>query len=159
MTQETSPRKVARSIQIHADPRRVLDAFLELDQLKQWWGASDGLIDARKGGLWTLGWKEATGGYKYVVSGVIKSLVPEQRLRIDPFVYMNAERSILGPMRLSISVLGKEGRTRIRVRQDGYGQGAEWDWYYESVQTGWTEALKNLKRFLERPAGRSGGAA
>jgi uncharacterized protein YndB with AHSA1/START domain len=152
MSEETM-RKVARSIQIQAEPRRVLNAFLELVELKQWWGVSDGLVEARKGGVWTLVWRHDTGGYRYAVSGVIKSLAPEKRLRIEPLVYMNAERTILGPMRLSLALSGKEGRTRIRVRQDGYQQGAEWDWTYQAMQTGWTEALKNLKRYLERPSG------
>jgi uncharacterized protein YndB with AHSA1/START domain len=152
MSQETT-RKVARSIQIQAEPGRVLNAFLELDELRQWWGVSDGLVEARKGGVWTLVWRQDAGGYRYAVSGVIKSLAPGKRLRIEPLVYMNAERTILGPMRLSLALSGKEGRTRIRVRQDGYQQGAEWDWYYQAVQTGWTEALKNLKRHLEGPSG------
>jgi len=157
MEQGTPARKVARSIQIRAEPRRILEAILVAGQLKQWWGASDALVDARKGGLWTLGWKETSGGYKYAVSGVIKSLLPAKRLRIEPLVYLNAERTILGPMRLSVSLREKEGRTRVNIRQDGFGQGTEWDWYYQAVRSGWVDALRNLKQFLEPPAGQGGG--
>jgi uncharacterized protein YndB with AHSA1/START domain len=153
MTEAGSTRMVRTSLQIAASAERVLAAFLTVSDLKRWWGAAQGLIEARKGGLWTLAWADEAGGYKYAVSGVVKSLLPGKRLRIEPLVYLNAERSILGPMRLSLSLREKEGRTRISVRQDGYGEGPEWDWYYEATGPAWKESLRSLKAFLEEGAG------
>lgn len=149
---ETSTRKVSRSVQVNAGAERVLQAFLDPEQMKQWWGAARGLVEERKGGVWALAWGDAEQGYKNVVSGVLRVYHPGKRMRIEPLVYFNSERPVLGPMRLTISVREKEGRTRVGVRQEGYGQGPDWDWYYEAVLKGWKETLANLKLFLEGAA-------
>lgn len=146
---ERSSRKVSRSVQIQASPERVLRAFLDTEQMKQWWGATRGLVEERKGGVWALAWGEPGQGYKYVVSGVLKSFQPGKRIRLEPLVYFHSERPPLGPMRLGISVKEKEGKTRVSVRQDGFGEGPDWDWYYQAVVQGWKETLSNLKQFLE----------
>ncbi|MFQ5663908.1 MAG: SRPBCC domain-containing protein [Terriglobia bacterium] len=150
MAEAASTRKVTRSVQIQASPAQVLRAFLDPEQMKQWWGATNGLVEERKGGVWALAWGAPDQGYKNVVSGVLKSLQPNKRIRIEPLVYFNSQRPVLGPMRLSISVREKAGRTRVTVRQDGFGDGPDWDWYYEAVLKGWKETLGNLKDFLER---------
>lgn len=151
MAEGNATRKVSRSVQVEASPERVLQAFLALDQMKQWWGASRGLVEERKGGVWAMAWGESPQGYRYIMSGVLKSFQPGKRIRIEPLVYFDPERPVLGPMRLSISVREKQGRTRLSVRQDGYGEGPDWDSYYEAVLKGWKETLANLKRFLESP--------
>ena len=150
MPRAKSTRTISRSIRIQASARRVLDAFLDVELMKQWWGATRGLVEARKGGVYALGWSPAPPGYQYVVCGVLKSFAPGRRLRIEPLVYFNAERPVLGPMGLAISVREKEGGTRLTVRQDGYGEGPDWDWYHQAVLQGWKDALRNVKRFLER---------
>lgn len=142
-------RKVGRSIRIQATPEQALRAFLDVEQMKQWWGVAKGLVEERKGGVYSLAWGEPGQGYKYVVAGVVKSYQPGKWLRLEPLVYFNHERPVLGPMRLRISVREKDGRTRVSVRQEGYGEGPDWDWYYEAVIRGWKDTLANLKAFLE----------
>ncbi|HKZ53215.1 MAG TPA: SRPBCC domain-containing protein [Candidatus Acidoferrales bacterium] len=149
---ELKARKVSRSVQVQVGAERALQAFLESGQVQEWWGASQALIEARKGGVWTLAWTGPGQGYNYVVSGVVKSLLPGRRARIEPLVYFNPERAPLGPMRLTILVREKDGRTRVSVRQEGFREGPDWDWYFEAVAGSWKEALGNLKRFLEGAA-------
>ncbi|MBI2956309.1 MAG: SRPBCC domain-containing protein [Acidobacteria bacterium] len=103
------PRQVSASTQIRARAGRVFSAFLEPELLQQWWGPRRALVEPRKGGVWALAWGDSAQGYQYVVSGVIRSLLPERRLLIDPLVYFNAERAVLGPMRLSIALREKGG--------------------------------------------------
>lgn len=142
-------RKVSTSIQISAGAERALRAFLDPELMKQWWGVERALVEERKGGPWALAWGASEHGYHYVVSGTIKSLLPGKRLRIDSLVYFRPDFPVLGPMRLFVNVREKDGRTRVSVRQDGYGQGPDWDRYYQAVVKGWKEALRNLKAFLE----------
>lgn len=96
-----------------------------------------------------MAWAESEHGYQYVVTGVLQVLHPAKRLRLERLVYFSPQRAPLGPMRLSISVREKDGRSRVTVRQDGYGEGPEWDWYYDAVVKGWKDTLGNLKRYLE----------
>ena len=149
MTNPEPARKVSRSIQIRTTPEKALEAFLVLDALSKWWGASTGLIQAQKGGVYALAWKATEEGFAYLGSGVIKSYRPGKRLRIDSMVYFGVGYPPLGPMRLTINVRERDGRTRVSVRQEGFGNGPDWDRYYDAVSQGWKESLKNLKIFLE----------
>lgn len=152
MPKDTPTRRIARSILVKADAERALRAFLDPEQMKQWWGAAQARVEERKGGIWALAWRgEDEKGYGTVVSGVLKSFHPGKRILLEPLVYFNPERAVLGPMRLSISVRKQEGRTRVTVRQQGYGEGPDWDWYYEVTEQGWKESLRHLKEFLEGP--------
>ncbi len=116
-------RKVSTSIQVSAGSERALRAFLDPALMKQWWGVERALVEERKDGPWALAWGASEHGYHYVVSGIIKSLLPGKRLRIDSLVYFSPDFPVLGPMRLFVNVREKDGRTRVSVRQDGYGQG------------------------------------
>jgi len=147
---QAGERKVVRSTQIAASAERVLEAFLDPTLIEQWWGAARVRVEPQKGGIWAAAWGEPGQGYRYVVCGVVRLVRPGKRLKLDPLVYFNWERPVLGPMRLSISVREKDGRTRVSVRQDGYGDGPDWDWYYEAVVQSWKDSLANLKQFLER---------
>ncbi|MFQ5694536.1 MAG: SRPBCC domain-containing protein [Terriglobia bacterium] len=146
-------RRVSRSAQAAVPAERALRAFVDLEQLKQWWGARDGLVEARRGGTWSLAWGGEGAGYRFVVCGVFKSLKPGQYARVEPLTYFNAQKGVFGGMRLRVSVREKEGCTRVRVTQEGFGEGPAWDWYYQAMRDGWKEALANLKRFLEGPEG------
>lgn len=143
-------RKVSTSIQVDTDAERALRAFLDPEHMKQWWGVKLALVVERKGGSWALAWGASEHGYRYVVSGIIKSVLPGKRLRVDSLVYFSPDYPVLGPMRLSINVRERDARTRVTVRQDGYGEGPDWDRYYEAVGKGWKVALRNLKAFLEK---------
>lgn len=81
MTQAAKPRRVSKSIQIWTTPEKAFAAFVDLEKLKQWWGASTGLIEPKKGGVYALAWGQGEQGFAYVGSGVIKSLAPGKRLR------------------------------------------------------------------------------
>jgi uncharacterized protein YndB with AHSA1/START domain len=152
MAKAAAARRVSRSTTIRASAARVLEAFLDPELMKQWWGATRARVEPRRGGIWAAAWGEPGQGYRYVVSGVVKSLKPAKRLTLDPLVYFNFERPVLGPMRLLVSLRERGGLTHVAVRQEGYGEGPDWDWYYQAVVKGWKDALANLKEFLESRA-------
>ena len=146
---EKKARQVRSQVSIRASADKVWGSLLDLEQIKQWWGASQGVIEPRKGGAWALAWSGEGQGYRYVVSGVIRSFAPAKRLRLEPLVYFNAEHPLPGPMRMSFSLAEKEDFTRVIVRQDPLGEAPDWELYAERATKGWREALTNLKRFLE----------
>jgi hypothetical protein len=53
-------------------------------------------------------------------------------------------------MTLEISVRTQGSVTLLEVTQDGYGDGTDWDWYYEAVKGAWPVALGMLKAYLEK---------
>ncbi len=124
-------------------------ALIEFQDLRRWSGASQALVQPCKGGVYTLTWDREDGGIVCAASGVVKSFLPDKRLRIDSLVFLDGERGILGPMRLSFNLAPREGGTRLSVRQDGIGEGPLWDWYHDSVLQGWKDSLLRIKKFLE----------
>jgi hypothetical protein len=133
-------RKVQASLE---SPRAdaAIRAFLDLDALRGWWGVEKALVEPRPGGLWAVSWQKNT----YVSTGRIEVLEPA-RLVIGNYVYFNPERPVLGPMTLTVASSGKEAT----VTQDGYRDGPDWDWYYESVRVAWPQVMPSLKAWLER---------
>lgn len=142
-------RLVAASIDIEAKPDKILQAFLRQEHLHKWWGVSRSLIEPKAGGLYTLAWEISDQGIKYVSSGIIAELIPSEYLMVRNFVYLNAEKQILGPMELEVDLLvTDQNTTKVGVVQSGYQYGGDWDWYYNAVVQAWPQTLELLKNYL-----------
>lgn len=146
-------RSVEASITVAATPDEVLSQFLNLESMRGWWGVERGLVEARAGGVWAVAWGISSAGFHYASTGIIKEYRPGQRLSFDQMLYFNPERPILGPMQISIVVEEHQKGCEIEVRQTGYGEGDDWDWYYQAVVEGWPMALESLKRYVEGEEG------
>lgn len=141
-------RSVQSEIYVSTSPLLTLEAFTDIKHLSNWWQVNKTCIDLKEGGLYTLAWQEDDYSLTFVSTGVISKYVPGESLSIANMVYINPEISILGPMQLDINVRQEADDTIIRVSQSGYGEGVDWDWYYEAVQQGWPMALQQLKNYL-----------
>ena len=143
-------RQVEETVYIQAPPDRVLDAFLDVSMLQEWWGVERALIKKQEGGVYTLAWQTSEQGFHYVSTGIIERYVPGEELRIGHLVYLNPERPILGPMRFTVLTSAMNSGTRLYIRQDGYGEGPDWDWYYSVVRESWPGVLQVVKVYLEK---------
>jgi len=143
-------RSVESSIRISVRPEKVLDAFLQIEHLRGWWGVDRCLVEPKAGGVWACAWERSNAGYKYVGTGIIARYEKGRSLRIEKMTYFNPDHPILGPLTLTITVGVIGGNSLVSVLQDGYGRGADWDWYYEAVVDSWPTALKMLKEYLEK---------
>ena len=142
-------RKVIATTDIHILPSKIIDAFLQPHKLKEWWNVEQCLIQPQSGGVYTLIWNVSDAGFKYVSSGIITIYQPGIMLLIEKYIYLNPEHNILGPTTLSIKTEPHDDYTKLIVIQDGYKEGADWDWYFNAVQTAWPQVLQTLKNYLE----------
>lgn len=142
-------KKVEASIFIRVSPEKALDAFTEPTPLKGWWGVERSLVEKRPGGAYALTWGISEAGFHYVSCGVVKRYEAAKALEISNMFYFNPEKEILGGMGMTVEVSAQDGGTMMRVVQDGYRTGGDWDWYFEAVKTAWPQALQHLKSFLE----------
>ncbi len=142
-------RMAEASTTISAPPQRVLDQFLDVPAMCEWWNAARGIVEPRAGGAWAMAWEESAGGFRRVSTGIVADLHPAERLVLESFLSFHPGRPVLGPMRVEIRSEGLEMGTLLRVRQEGFGGGADWDWYHDEVVKGWPEALAAVKRSLE----------
>jgi len=143
-------REVRAEIRINAPADRCLQGFINVETMRQWWGVDRGLVEPKPGGMWALAWERSEHGFRYVSTGRIKAYSSGKYLDIENLVYFNPDHVVFGPLRLTILVKTKNGGTHLSLVQDGYGEGPEWDWYYDAVLHAWPRALEALKKFLEK---------
>ena len=144
-------RTVESSILVNTTPAKVIDAFLDEDHLKGWWGVQRSLVEKKVNGSWAVAWEISDSGIKYISTGVITSYDPSAHLTISNLVYLNPEKQILGPMKIELTTDLVGNQTNLELIQSGYQQGGDWDWYYEAVVNAWPVALEGLKKYLETP--------
>ena len=142
-------KKVEVNLQIATPPEIVIKAFTDPNMLNEWWGVQKCLIQKTVGGIYTIAWNVTDSGMGYVSTGIIKRYDPGKVLEIGDFVYLNPERSFLGPMKLTVSAEEVNGMTDVYLCQDGYRDGNDWDWYYQAVKTAWPEVMTKFKEYLE----------
>ncbi|HEY4656573.1 MAG TPA: SRPBCC domain-containing protein [Cyclobacteriaceae bacterium] len=142
-------RAVEASVDVPMSPQEVLDVFLKQEHLKAWWGVEHSLIEPRKGGLYTLVWRNESGSIEYVTSGVIAEYLPACQLKIGNMVYVSSQRPVLGPMELLVLTTPQEDHTtRLTVVQSGYQTTPDWEDLYKDVQKKWPEVLRTISTYL-----------
>lgn len=144
-------RQVQVEYEVGAPPERVISAFFAIDALRAWWHVERALVEPMVGGVYALAWGITERGFQYVTTGIVGAFDPARLLRIDRYTYFHPEREILGPMTLTIEAEPRVGRhAMMRITQDGYGAGADWDWYYETVRQAWPRVGKDIVRYVEQ---------
>lgn len=143
-------KMVCDQINILAQPERVLEAFTNPIDLKNWWGVERSFIELKEGGIYSILWGISESGIKYSSSGIIKSYIPNKILDLEKMIYLNPDRSILAPINMTISVTRNENGTLLKVKQGPFKTDSkDWVWYHDAVMKGWKMALVNLKNYLE----------
>jgi hypothetical protein len=71
------------------------------------------------------------------MTGRILSLERDRRICIVDLVYFSPDRAVLGPMTLTVEVACVQGGSEMTIRQEGYQDGPDWNWYYEAVCAAW----------------------
>lgn len=142
-------RSIISDIRIRCKAEKIIDAFINIPKMKEWWGVDEGYIEPRDGGLYTLTWMRTKEGFKFISTGRINLYNYRSHLYLEDILYLNYERSILGPFTIKYDVEEKSNYSILSVKQNGFGKGKEWDWYYNATTEGWSQALIMLKNYLE----------
>ena len=148
-------KRIISEIRIKSKAKVILEALLELEHLKQWWGVDSCFIQPKDNGLYCLTWLKSVDGIKFISTGRIALYNPRSHLYLEDMLYINSEKPILGPFTIRFDVEEKDHYSILTVIQNGFikNGGELWDWYYRAVSDGWPEALIILKKYLEsRPA-------
>ncbi len=142
-------RFILSSIRIRSQASQIIDALINLDKLKQWWGVDGGIIEPKDGGIYCTTWLKSNHGVKFVSTGRIKLLDKNAYLHLEDMIYINSEKGILGPYDIQYDLESSETYCLLSVKQSGFKKLKSELWYYEAVEKGWPEALVMLKKYLE----------
>jgi hypothetical protein len=141
-------RNVRAEVEVQTTVDRAIAAFLDSRALGAWWGVERALVEKKVGGVFAIAWAIAENGFGYLTTGTIGALA-EGHLRIDHYTYFHPQRSILGPMTLSVEARPRASGVLLSVTQAGYQTGSDWDWYYDAVHGAWPRVVKDVARYLE----------
>lgn len=148
-------RAVQAEAHVAAPPQQVLQAFVDVDAMRRWWGAASGRVDAQEGGAWHVAWgRGASGQEGQSLHGYVSAFEPWKRLVVGGVTRLDHGASVLGPTVLEIHVERVGQGARVHVRESGFLDGSAWDAAYEAAITGWPDALQRLKHSLEQSTSR-----
>ncbi len=136
----TRPRTLRLPMFIHARPKRVFKWITDPERIPRWLCDSASL-SARKGGRYTLAWKDGPSH-----AGRVLEFSRGSGLTLS---WQWPGKEDLGVTKLRLSVQPKRAGTLLRFTHSGFRRSAEWDELYEGAVRGWTYFMMNLKSVLE----------
>jgi len=142
-------RSVDTEVTISASPDKVLQAFLNEDDLRAWWQVSRTLVEPEAGGVWSIAWDDwGADKTQHSWSGVIEALTPN-RLVIGHLVMNEPHMQLFGPMQIEIRVRPDDSGTSLTLSHRGYGYGGDWDRMYDLVVQGWDHVLGDMQAWFQ----------
>ena len=143
-------RKVEIEVPVNAPSDCVINALLEPSALRAWWHVERAFVEPKVGGTYAVAWGVTPAGFQYVTTGLITALERNRLLTLDHYTYFHPEREILGAMRLVVEAESNgQGGSILRITQDGYQTGRDWDWYYEAVRQAWPVVGRDIAAYCE----------
>jgi uncharacterized protein YndB with AHSA1/START domain len=163
MATETKVLDVTRTQLIAAPPARVMAAFFEDADLKQWWQVARSLTVPRPLGMYAIEWASTEfsdavlGRLGGAFHGTIIDYRPNAAFFLAEAFWQPPDGDPIGPMALEVQARphGNGRQTMLTVRQSGEGEGPRWERYFQIMDRGWEGALAELKDFMDREAQRT----
>ena len=151
---------VEHTVIIQAPPERVIAAFFNADDLREWWQVVRSVTVPRLLGTFAVEWASTDFQDDMLghLGGTFHGTVIEFRPGLEFFVgdayWQPPEGEPIGPMALNIQCRPQGGPhiTKLIVRQSGEDDGPRWRRYFEVVSAGWQRALSELKAYLDKEA-------
>ncbi len=163
MATETKVLDITRTQLIQAPPARVMAAFFNDGDLKNWWQVTKSFTVARTLGTYAVEWDstdfkdEMLGRLGGAFHGTIIDYRPNAAFFLAEAFWQPPDGDPIGPMALEVQARPQgNGRvTQLTVRQSGDGDGPRWQRYFHIMGQGWEGALLELKDYMDREAQRT----
>jgi uncharacterized protein YndB with AHSA1/START domain len=153
---------VEHTVVIQAPPARVLDAFFNAEDLKNWWQVIRSVTVPRPMGTFSVEWAstEYRDDLLGPLGGAFHGTVIDYRSGSEFFVgdayWQPPEGEAIGPMALEVRCTTQDSAqmTRLTVRQSGDDDSPRWQRYFDVVSAGWRRALADLQAYLDGESSR-----
>jgi uncharacterized protein YndB with AHSA1/START domain len=131
---------------LRAPPERVFAAFVDAEQLRQWWGPAGFTMeslqfDPVEGTDYRLTMKPPTGD-AFHIRGTFLAVEAPRRL-VHTFVYEEPDPDDQETL-VTLTFEGGDSETRLVLEHEPFKTPARWELHRD----GWTETLEKLERFL-----------
>jgi uncharacterized protein YndB with AHSA1/START domain len=130
-------RSIEKELFIKAAPERVFQALTKKEDLERWF-LKKAEVDLRLGGTIRFEWGPG-------VSNIGKILVLEPPHRLS----YSWEAQTPSVTTVTFELTQENDGTRLHVINTGFGEGEDWDGYYDLRNNGWDIHLANLTSWIE----------
>jgi uncharacterized protein YndB with AHSA1/START domain len=151
-------RQFMHTLTIAAPATLVVDAFFDADALAAWWQARRSLCVARPLGSFAVEWDttdwrdDLLGRLGGAFRGTVIDYKPGREFFVADAYWLPPDGGPIGPMALEVTCVSQLQGTVLRVRQSGWEDAPRWSRYYDVLDSGFKEALSQLKRHVEARA-------
>ncbi len=138
---------------LQATADQVFGLLITPSAIRQWWGASRAIVDAREGGVWTAAWGDEDDP-DYISTATLNEFDPPQRLAMKYGKYYAKS----GPLPFefaddAVTIFTIEPNDNVcvlRVEQTGFPCEAVADDFYVACETGWKNTFAGIREYLKR---------
>jgi uncharacterized protein YndB with AHSA1/START domain len=148
-------REFTHTLTIESPPEPVIDAFFDHHALAVWWRATRSLCVPRPLGSYAVEWSptdwkdELLGRLGGAFRGTVMEFKPGQEFFVADAYWLPPDGDPIGPMAFQGACTLQGAGTVLRVRQSGWEDSRRWSRYYDVIATGLTQALGEMKTYLE----------
>lgn len=148
-------REFAHSLTVDAPPAAVLDAFFDGDALAVWWKVKRSLCVPRPLGSYAIEWEptewsdDVLGRLGGAFRGTVIDFHAGREFFVADAYWLPPDGPPIGPMALQATCTTMGDRTVLHIRQSGWENSPRWTRYYQLLDTGFTLALEDMRKYLE----------
>lgn len=140
----------AESFEVTAE--RLFDLLITSSSIRHWWGASQAIVDAREGGVWTAAWGDEDDP-DYISTATLVEFDPPRKLVMKYGVYYAKTGSLpfeFSKDALTIFTVEPDGdRCVLSVEQTGFPHKPVADQFFEACKTGWKNTFLSIREYLK----------
>jgi uncharacterized protein YndB with AHSA1/START domain len=132
-------------------PAIVFRALITPSQIRGWWSVRRAIVIPKTGGIWAATWGDNEDSPDYVSSATIKVFEPNRNLVLGDYQYISPDGGLPfeANFETTFEVRPKKEGTELTVTQTGFPVDPIADEYYAACETGWSQSLDALERFLD----------
>jgi uncharacterized protein YndB with AHSA1/START domain len=135
----------------YASPEDLFSLLITPSAIREWWGASRAIVNARQGGIWAASWGEEDYP-DYISFATLVEFEPPRKLTMKygeyyaksgtlPFEFSDAAVTIF-------TINPTESGNLLRVEQTGFPLEKVADEFYAACKTGWKNTFNGIRSFL-----------
>lgn len=133
-------------------PEEGILAWLDASEVKQWWKASDAIIEPYPGGMFYIAWVREDG--RYVIYGVVDVVDDEKDCIEVSKILFTSPNGQLGPIKLMVRAdVLPSGEARLVIRHEHQHAGVLLAAYNNAVYDAWPKTFAMLKKHLKNKQG------
>lgn len=133
---------------LDASAEEIFNLLVTPSAIRQWWGASRAIVDAREGGVWSAAWGDEDDP-DYISTATLVEFDRPKRLVMKYGKYY--ARSGAPPFDFAddaVTIFTVEPG-RLRVEQTGFPCDAIADDFYSACEVGWKNTFEGIRKYLD----------